>query len=181
MRILIDRSQIASAQAEFANTVKSHAKGTRNITIGFQSGNIEAEVLWLPNLGMWAYFGEPPLEKSLGERYWNVFGIGEPHGMVPITCEINPPKQGTNRQAAGAFAEDEGGSIYLLHRGILNVGGRVRKENLRRYFQWPWTSVEDSDQLSEVMQIGIIGSTDFLEKLRSFIYEVARYKDLVRH
>ena len=176
MNILDDRREIAAAQAKFVSTVQAHSAGTRQVSIGFQSGNTDAEVMWLSRFGIWAFFGDPPFEKSLGERYWNVFGLGEPHGMVPITCEINPPKQGINRQAAGAFAKDAGGTIYVIHRGILNARGRIPKAYLHHNFHWTWVDVDDGNRITKVMSIGALGSTDFLRQLSDFIGEVARTK-----
>ena len=116
MNIMDDQREISTGQSEFAAIIHAHSAGTRQICIGFQSGNTDAEVMWLPKFDIWAYLGDPPFEKSPGERFWNVFGIGEPHGMVPIICEVNPPKHGINRQAAGGFARDASGAIYLIHR-----------------------------------------------------------------
>jgi len=176
MRILDNRREIAAAQTEFVTAVRALSAGTRLVTIGYQSGNTDAEVMWLPGLGIWAFFGDPPHEKSPGERYWNAFGMGQPHGMVPITCEINPPKRGINRQAAGAFARDRGGATYVVHRGIFNARGRIPKADLRRNFNWTWLTVNDGDRTTEVMPIGALGSSDFPRQLRDFIREVARFK-----
>ena len=179
MNIMDDQREISTAQSEFAAVIHAHSAGTRQISIGFQSGNTDAEVMWLPKFDIWAYLGDPPFEQSPGERFWNVFGIGEPHGMVSITCEINPPKHGINRQAAGGFARDASGAIYLIHRGIINSRGRVPKSWLRQNFRWTWVSVDDGDMITDVMPIGQLNSPEFIHKLRDFIHEVARVKATV--
>lgn len=180
MKILESWREIAKAQESFASDVRSHSSKAVDVTIGFQSGNTDREVLWLPDMGFWAHLGDPPRGKSQGNRYWNVFGLGEPYGMVPITCEINPPREGINRQVAGAFATDAEGKIHVLHRGILNAGGRVPKAEVRRSFRWHWALVDDGDRTSKVMPIAEIGSGDFIFVLRDFIREVARFKDSTR-
>jgi hypothetical protein len=123
MLILEREADIAIAQAQFVAVISGQETVTILVTVGFQSGNTEADVYWLPAFGIWAFFGEPPLEKSPGDRYWNVFGVGEPDGMVSIVSEINPPKRGINRQVGGAFARDPSGHTWVLHRGIFNANG----------------------------------------------------------
>ena len=126
MRIITDRTEISALQERFSHLVTSRATSKIPVSIGYQSGQFDTEVNWLSDLGYWAYFGFPPSEKSPGERYWNVFGVGKPSGMVSIVCEINPPVHGINRQAAGGFVRDDFAS-YLIHRGILMpVGGSIK-------------------------------------------------------
>src|SRR3990172_4640807 len=180
MRILEDRGAITSGQHQFENVVRSMATESIPVTIGFQGGNTEAIIHWLPSLGIWAYFSEPPLEKSPGERYWSTFGIGKPSGMVPIACEINSPKSGLNRQAAGAYAESSTGKVNLVHRGIFTARGRVPLAYARSHFRWSWAPIQDGKRTINAMVLGELNSPQFGDQLRAFILEVARFKSLAR-
>ena len=180
MRILDSPEAISTAQKEFERSVLALAQETIAVVIGFPSGDTPATVHWIPALGIWAYFGEPPREKSPGERYWTVFGVGMPSGLVPIACEINSPKSGINRQAAGAFAFGEGGSDHLVHRGIFTAGGRVDYEYTRFRFRWKWIDVSDGDKTSRVMPIAELHSPSLGSSVSDFVMEVARFKEAAR-
>ena len=68
MKILEEETRIAEAQRAFESSIRAFSTESVNVTIGFQSGNTEAIVHWIAPLGIWAFFGEPPLEKSPGDR-----------------------------------------------------------------------------------------------------------------
>ena len=180
MKLITDRDEIAKAQNAFANSITSKSSSMIPVSIGYQSGHYTTEVHWSLELGFWAYFGYPPGEKSPGERYWNVFGLGRPSGMVSIVCEINPPVQGINRRAAGGFAKEPSGQIHLIHRGILNARGRIEKEFVYRNFRGNFVYINDVGQRSKVIDIGNLLDGDFPKSLRDFIFEVDRVKDIVR-
>lgn len=180
MQVLQFQDEIAAAQQQFVSIVRAESSETVPARIGFQSGNTAADVLWLRRFGIWAFFGEPPLEKSPSERYWSVFGVGEPQGMLSIACEINSPKNGINRRIAGAYARDAEGHIYVLHRGILNAHGRVPKNLVREHFGANWGWVTDGELNSEMIIIGALGSAEFLNSLQDFVLEVARFKEVAR-
>jgi hypothetical protein len=179
-KVLESRDAIFHAQKAFERSIRSHSSETISVTIGFQSGNTPANVHWLPSLNIWAFFGEPPLEKSPGERYWNVFGVGKPSGLIPIACEINSPKVGLNRQAAGAFAISENGKILLVHRGIFTAGGRVPYDYTHSHFRWKWVSVLDGSRTANIMPIGDLDSPNLAASVRDFIVEVIRFKKIAR-
>jgi hypothetical protein len=179
MRIVTNRTEISEYQEKFSRLVTSRATSKIPVSIGYQSGQFDTEVSWLSDLGYWAYFGFPPSEKSPGERYWNVFGLGKPSGTVSIVCEINPPVYGINRQAAGAFVRDDSAS-YLIHRGILNARGRIDKDFIFREFRGQFVSIDDFGQITKVILIGSLNVNDFPEKLSDFILEANRIKEIVR-
>ncbi len=180
MRLITDRDEIAKAQELFARSISSRSSSTIPISIGYQSGQHDTKVYWIPDLGYWAYFGFPPSGKSTGARYWNVFGLGKPSGMVSIVCEINPPVQGVNRQAAGGFVLDTSGNIHLIHRGILNARGRIKKDFVFRNFDGSFTNINDAGQSSKVIHIGGLKDEKLPELVRDFILEANKIKDLVR-
>lgn len=180
MKILDTKTDISHAQKIFANLLRPLTTDTIPVSIGYQSGNFETSVMWVQSLGIWAYFGFPPSEKSPGNRYWNVFGIGKPSGQVSIVCEINPPVDGINRQAAGVFARSAAGEVFLMHRGIFNARGRISKGFVRKNFQGIWIDVTDRNKISNVIQVGELLSPRFPKLLCNFIEEAHRVKELAR-
>jgi len=180
MKILDSPHAIGLAQRDFEALVKSLARESIPVTIGFPSGDARRVVLWLPELGIWAHFGEPPKEKSPGSRYWTVFGVGKPHGLVPIACEINSPKAGIRRQTAGAFAATSEGKVYVVHRGIFTAKGRVDYEYTRSHFHWKWQPVTDGGRTTSVMVVAEVASSALGSSLRDFIVEVLLLKEGAR-
>ena len=179
-KTLNTRKDIEKAQASFAAAIGSLSTETMHVTIGYQGGSHDAVVMWLSFLGIWAYLGYPPSDKSKGKRYWNIFGIGRPTGMVEIVCEINSPLGGINRRPAGAFALDNEGRLLVLHRGKLHTPG-LDAEFFRANYHGTWALVEDGDRQTKFVLVATIGSDDFGANLRQFVLEVARIKNLVRN
>ncbi len=180
MKVLISKEEIQIAQEQFATAIRSRGKATEIVSLGFQSGHFDSTVSWLEGLGFWAYFGFPPGEKSPGERYWNVFGLGKPSGSVSIACEINPPVRGINRQAAGVFLEDPSGGVHVGHRGILNARGRIEKDFVFSNFQGEKLTVDDAGKRTSILHVGQLHDSSFPASLRDFIREVVRVKELAR-
>jgi hypothetical protein len=78
MNVITSKSGSESAEAQFAASIRSRGTQTEIVSLGYQSNEFDTKVHWLQDLDYWAYFGFPPSEKSPGERYWNVFGLGIP-------------------------------------------------------------------------------------------------------
>ena len=180
MKLITQRDEIAKAQELFAHSISSRSSLTIPVSIGYQSGQYDTKVYLIPDLGYWAYFGFPPGEKSPGARYWNVFGLGKPSGMVSIVCEINAPVRDINRQVAGGFVMDSSGYIHLIHRGILNARGRIKKDFVFRNFNGRFAYINDAGKTSKVIHISGLRDEILPELVRGFILEVSRIKDIVR-
>ena len=110
MRILADEKAIKKAQRAFESAITAAADAQMSTVISHPSGQFPTAVYWVSSVDLWAYFGVPPNEKSPGQRYWNVFGLGKPAAAVSIICEINPPIRGIYRRPAGAFAGTAAGT-----------------------------------------------------------------------
>ena len=180
MRVITSGNEAQAAEDRFIASIRSRGSRTEVVSIGYQSGHFDTRVIWLNDFGYWGYFGFPPSEKSPGERYWNVFGLGKPSGSVSIACEINPPVSGTNRQAGGVFLADSSGQAHLAHRGILNANGRVEKELVFSSFRGKKLAVDDSGYKISVLYVGRLNDPQFPAALRDFIHDVTRVKDLAR-
>ena len=180
MRVITSGKEAEAAEDQLIASVRSRGSETEVVSIGYQSGHFDAKVIWAHEFGFWGYFGFPPSEKSPGERYWNVFGLGAPLGSVSIACEINTPVSGTNRQAAGVFLSDSSGQTHMGHRGIFNANGRVQKDFVFSNFRGEKLEVDDAGRRSNVLYIGRLNDPQFPAELRHFIDEAVRVKDLVR-
>lgn len=180
MRIMEDREEIKLTQDLFRRSLEKHQPQIVPTTIGYQSGAVERDVQWVPSLGIWAHFGEPPEGKSKGRRYWNVFGLGKPAGMVSIVCEINLPLEGIRRVVAGGFARDQKGGRWVVHRGRFTIAGGMTKEFFRAHYPDEYVLVKDGERNSEVIVVGQLGSDDFGETLRNFVLEIDRIKQIGR-
>ena len=180
MRILTDQKEIQKAQEIFRTSLDIYKPELIPVVIGYQSGSIAATVNWISKLGIWAHFGLPPEGKSEGGRFWNVFGLGKPSGMVSIVCEINPPFEGIRRVVAGAFIKDQAGDIWVVHRGRFNIAGGITKKTFRKLYPKPYVAVVDGDKKSDIILIGNLGSASFGESLQDFILQVDRIKEIAR-
>jgi 5-methylcytosine-specific restriction enzyme B len=178
-KILNTRSAIEKAHKDFATTIQALSTEIAPIKIGYQGGTYDTTALWLSSLGIWAHLGSPPSGKSIGPRYWDVFGIDKPAGLVKIVCEINSPLDGINRRTSGAFGETDEGQLGVLHRGKLHTPG-LDSEFFRANYRGKWVLVNDEGWQTEFVLVAMIGAADFGVNLKQFVEEAARIKNLVR-
>ena len=177
---LESNEDIATAQRAFEDAFMQHAEESLTVDIGYQGGYARRDVIWMPSLDLWAHFGFPPSEKGPPNRYWNVFGVGKPSGMVSIACEINPPTEAGNNPPAGVFARDEGSRVIVLHRGKFTVTGGIKLKFVRSHFAGEWVQfIEKGNQMSGI-KVAVIPSSRFGKDIRDFVLEVLRVKDLRR-
>lgn len=178
--ILHRQQDISEAQNLFRSVVYAKATEDLLITVGYQGGNELVKAKWLGQLGFWAYFGDPPPGKSIGERYWNVFGTTfSARNTANITCEINSPVAGINRRVFGAFARDESHGTVILHRGRLNG---ISKESFCNHYQQRnrWVKAIDGDRDTRFVLVGALSDPDFTLALSSFILEAERIKQTAK-
>ncbi|AEG17858.1 MrcB family domain-containing protein [Methanobacterium paludis] len=171
LKIIESESEISESQEKFLKIFKDTANKVVNGKAGFQGGQEEGNFYWSNKLGIWLCS-----RKIENSRYWNGFGIEEPKedSGHTITCEINFPIRGIKRSVAGAFAKDESGNVYVIHRGKL--GGNFAKKDFDENYEGEWTSVEDGDVKTDVVVIGKLDDTKLPENVRDFVYEIDRIK-----
>jgi hypothetical protein len=154
--------------------LRSHVTGRIAVKIGHPGESFRARVFWAERLGLWYHAGA-----ASGDRYLNAFGIGMPSAgsAVSSTIEINIPKSGLDRKIGGAFARDEGGRVFLVHRG--KIGGRrgVGKFLFESRYRGVWSEVEDGDARSAVVVIGDLQSRLFVRQLALFVRKVEAIKE----
>jgi hypothetical protein len=180
LKVLTSSIELESAQKAFASNVQSIAHVLVPTAIGYQGGTYDTEVLWIPSLGIWAFFGLPPSGKSEGRRFWNAFGIGYPEHLVSIICEINPSREGVNRRTKGAFVIDEKEKVLVCHRGMFNIAGGMTLEFFRRNYRGIWLEADEGSQRSTFIRVVQLDSKELGELLRDFVIQVDQIKKLAR-
>ncbi len=176
LRVIEDKTGIDKAQSIFESKLGSAADRSETIWVGYPGGHEKAEASWNKKLGVWWVNST-----SDDNRYWNVFGIGEPqwgsNHSHDITCEINPPFKGINRSMAGVFAIDCDDKVYLLHRGKIG-GGKPgnSKTKFEKEYRGCWIYAQDGDRLTKLALIASFESPRFMEQVADFIYQVSSIK-----
>lgn len=180
MEVITDKKQISEAQEFFRKSLVDRAVYSKEVNIGYQGGLVKRPVSWIPELGLWAHFGFPGEDKSNGERFWCVFGFGEPGKMVSINCEINSPVSGRNRRTGGVYLRDSNMRVHLGHRGNINARGRISKEIFFSTIRGKIVQASDGDMMNPVVLVGELYKSDFPLRVRDFILEVKRLKSILR-
>lgn len=172
LKIVEDEEKIAESQDKFLRVFKDLADKSVNGRAGFPGGQEEVKLYWSSKLRIW--LGSRKIENS---RYWNGFGIDEPeeYSGRTITCEINFPIKGIKRAVAGAFAEDESGNVYVIHRGKL--GGNYSKKTFDENYEGEWTRVQDGDMKTDIVVISRLDDPELPEHVKDFVYDVYRMKN----
>ena len=177
LTVLEDECDIREAERHLVDAFAFYTRQDIPATIGYPGGSERAVVSWFMGLNIWTYLGKEKAGRgdSHSRRYWNAFGTGRPNkdSRISPVCEINSPASGIYRRVGGAFARDTAGALFLLHRGLLKGGG-MTKDFLGANYRGTWTDVMDGGKRSRVVLVGAIGSPDFAERARDFVFEIAR-------
>ena len=171
LRIIDDEKRIAKAYERLRGRLATLRGKRHRIPIGHQGGGREIDVVWIERYRFWHALGNPG---------WNAFGVVRPDPRLSnaITCEINVPAKGINRHLGGAFAEDDRGGLYLVHRGTIGGGRRnIGKTGLADSFTGSRVEVDDGGKRSAVFPVCDLRAKRLPADLSFFVWEVARYKD----
>ncbi len=115
---LTEKKEIKNAFNTLSETLTVGIKPIRQ-KLGWRGKGQEFDLYWNAANNFWAV-----LDSELTHnRYWCAFGTSSPEILKThsIVCEINPPYKGMDKRAAGRFAKDISGAIYITHSG--RVGG----------------------------------------------------------
>ena len=177
MQPLTDEAEIAQA---FSTMEKTITEGGEPVAcnVGYQGGSETVTLIWHDEINIWALLQS----KRIDNRYWCAFGRDNPHhqSLVPITCEINPPRFGINRRCAGLFLRDINGIIYLAHSGKIGGGrkGIGKTSFLKSYNQEAMVRVTFPNGVEDdYIIIGRVNHRSLLVKLTEFIQNVATFKE----
>ncbi len=180
LRIVIDATKLSNYQKQFEAELQ--LDGTKiSCCISTPAGRTPphgwVSVSWLASAGIW-FYSEVAFE---GNRWWNVFGIGEPlgYGYNYPHCEICVPISGINRHVSGGFAED-GNGVFLIHRGN-NYGGSKRKGITKQYFfsqyRGPKSDMDDVERTNLVAVIAKLGDPQLASNIADFVKWIHNLKE----
>jgi len=169
MEIVSDEKKISSLQRKFKEKLEKMAIWSNQITV-WVGENVVVKAYYSSELGIWFAFGE------VKNRYWNIFGLGRPKltGSNSIVVEINFPFKGIDRRIAGVFLKDNG-RILVCHRG--RIGGGRPDVGYRTF----WDEYKGETKTLNGERFAVIGdidSNDFLERVKDFVVEVNRIKNI---
>lgn len=176
LKSITDAKTIRRCQQLFARQIKAWGDEKIPVTLGHQGASAKARVWWSDGLGLWFFPG-----KGEENRYWNAFGTArpKPDDALSITCEINFPKEGTDRRIGGAFAADGKGRIFVVHRGKLGGGRKgIGKALFERQYRGVWVDMEDDEEEASVAVVGLLHSPRFARQLSQFVNKIDKIKDL---
>ncbi len=180
MHIIQDAEGLQRAQDMFRLSFESLPHEIIHTSIGYQSGNFETDVSWVPSLNIWGCFGLPPSSKSLGERFWNPFGLGKPSSQVGIVCEINPPGGSPNPATGGVFLITHEEEIIVAHRCRFTVTGGISIDYFLTRYRGERILLPLSQKKVILAKVCQVTSNAFGSDIAHFIREVHRIKELKR-
>jgi hypothetical protein len=130
LKIIENPAEIKEAQNKLLEILYQKANEVIPIDKGLTRDKSEVSAHWSNDLGIWVVNRE--LEDH-NNRYMNAFGINKPNvnNILQVVCEINIPKEGINKNIAGAFAKDLKNNLYLIHRG--NIAGINKTDVFDKY------------------------------------------------
>ncbi len=174
LRILEVSAAIARAQSAFRAQLEDESEAPVLRKVGWQGGGDELPTHWHPEGRFWVAFVQKP------NRFWNAFGLQRPTetpGSLTLTVEVNPPRLGLDRGIGGAFAEDDDGRLYLLHRG--SIGGGAKGVGKVAFLEWVHDELElvtDGDRESPVLVLAELGAEGLGRQLATLLDKVSTFK-----
>lgn len=172
LSILDQRSQIEAAQQRWRQRTLEANAVSQPAMLGWQGGDTRATLYWLPKQGFWI------AHEKEHSRWWNPCGLENPLNQrsPDIVVEINPPFEGLHPKVTGAFARDEHGKFFVIHRGWLGGGNHpVSKQIFFRHFRGR-TDYTGPKETHRVVIVGELDSPTFLDELASYVRECRRLK-----
>jgi hypothetical protein len=177
LEIITEKAEISRAENTFRKTMNRVADKTEKVLIGWQGGNTRDYISWSNSLGIWW------TTSRIENKFWNAFGSENPHWNSKyshsIDCEINVPFSGIDYSISGAFAKDEDGRLYLLHRGNIRGGKKgIGKTRFVENFTGEWENAMEVEYPGIFALVGMLSSPRFPNQVATFVTEVKRIKAL---
>ena len=91
---------------------------------------------------------------------------------MALASEINIPADGLNRAISGAFARDDAGRVWLLHRGKIRGG----KALFFAHYNGATVTVQDGDKEDSCALIGAVDDPEIAAHIARFVAAVVRIK-----
>jgi hypothetical protein len=105
---------------------------------------------------------------------------GQP--LSSIDCEVNVAPNGIDRTVSGAFAVDESGGYFLVHRGRIGGGRKgIGKQLFLNNYRGKLLTMQSGSQTEDVALVGAMESERFAEQLANFVEQVRKMKLLRKY
>ncbi|HHF2997992.1 TPA: HNH endonuclease [Vibrio diabolicus] len=177
LKLLEKKKDIRGSQKYLEERLSSKLNRNLTCTIGFPSGSWETDVSYNQKIWFHTYRID---EEGASKRYWNGFGVAKELNDVRsnnIVVEINIPIVGINRRVSGAFATDNEGKTYLLHRG--RIGGGRKGIGKSAFLDWAdrkLNDVESSEAVEQYLVVCCLDDKLFDSNLYEFIKDIYNFK-----
>lgn len=169
LTIINNAARVKKLQAQFRRELfaaADSAPATREF--GAPGNRWNARVVRFKKGNWWYAYAE------FTKRYGNTLGLGDPVGagkkqFSPV-AELNPSRSPPSRKCQGAFAEDDAGKVFIVHRGRLGGGKKnIGKGFLAWYPKHLRRLVDDDDRTADVIVVGRLGHPKLVDGVRAFL------------
>ena len=166
--IISDAASIHAAAQQLDANLRAALPERIDCSVGGAGGSFATTAAYAPSLDLWY------AAQQNGKTYWHGFGNGAPQAgkKVALASEINIPADGLNRAISGAFARDDAGRVWLLHRGKIRGG----KALFFAHYNGATVSVQDGDKEDSCALIGAVDDPEIAAHIARFVAAVVRIK-----
>jgi hypothetical protein len=173
--------EISAAREEMMARLADGAKVIQKRRVPTKGGSLNEGNIYQRD-GWWAHFGDRPSPRAGNNILWEI-SFGTTAFSDGASIEFNLPKRGHRNigSSAGRVVVDVEGKLHLGHRGLLGGGAASVKlttfeASIRGFakqeIQWP--------KIERVFVIEKIDASNFLERLKSYVQEAERLRQLKR-
>lgn len=166
--IISDTAGIRAAAQQLDANLRVALPDRIDCSVGGAGGSFATTVAYAPSLDLWY------AAQQNGKTYWHGFGNGAPQAgkKVALASEVNIPADGLNRAISGAFARDDAGRVWLLHRGKIRGG----KALFFAHYNGTTVSVQDGDKEDSCALIGAVDDPEIAAHIARFVAAVVCIK-----
>lgn len=170
--IISDTADIRAAAQQLDANLRTALPDRIDCSVGGAGGSFATTIAYAPSLDLWY------AAQQNGKTYWHGFGNGAPQAgkKVALASEINIPADGLNRTISGAFARDDAGRVWLLHRGKIRGG----KALFFAHYNGATVTVQDGDKEDSCALIGAVDDPEIAAHIARFVAAVVRIKAAVK-
>ncbi|RKW19222.1 MAG: restriction endonuclease [Cardiobacterium sp.] len=170
--IISDTADIRAAAQQLDANLRTALPDRIDCSVGGAGGSFATTVAYAPSLDLWY------AAQQNGKTYWHGFGNGAPQAgkKVALASEINIPADGLNRAISGAFARDDAGRVWLLHRGKIRGG----KALFFAHYNGATVTVQDGDKEDSCALIGAVDDPEIAAHIARFVAAVVHIKAVAK-
>jgi hypothetical protein len=179
--IVTNVTEIAALNKELGARLSKTFKNMERREITFPSGHFTGSVYFERSSGTGVRAWAPG--RTAG-KLLNFLLVGEPKSQdwMEIEVQMNFPAGKYNRMMAGAFVMDEGGNVFLAHRGKLTKGrAGLPKNKVFREFASLTIMADDGPLTSKLILIGALRDKNLSNRLWDFAAEAREVATKIGH